>query len=190
MVDAHNITQEIAFLGSQTIFWGVPGDARHDQARGWACLADYPQIYKEPCQSLDEDQPRPLLTMPTSCTGRLQSTVEGDSWAEPQVVTAPVLNLVSDSMDGCNRLSFDPELSVAPDGHAASTPTGLTVEVHVPQEESLTANGLAQSTLRDTTVALPAGVAINPATADGVADVVGEVSLKPGFAVVSGRREG
>ena len=179
VVDVHNITQEIAFLGSQTIFWGVPGSPRHDQARGWACLANYPQIYHEPCVPLDENQPRPLLTLPTSCTGPLQSTVEGDSYAEPHVMTAPVQNAVSDSMDGCNRLSFDPELSVAPDGHAASTPTGLSVEVHVPQEESLTAGGLAQSTLRDTTVALPAGVAINPATADGVLTCsLGEVSLE------------
>ena len=30
-------------------------------------------------------------------------------------------------LDGCNRLSFEPSIKVAPDGQQASTPTGLTV---------------------------------------------------------------
>ena len=39
-------------------------------------------------------------------------------------------------MDGCNRLRFEPSISVSPDGRKASTPTGLTVGVHVPQQAS------------------------------------------------------
>ena len=82
-------------------------------------------------------------------------------------------------LDGCNRLSFEPSIRVAPDGQQGSTPTGLTVGVHVPQQASLNPTGLADSTVRDTTVALPAGVALNPAGADGLAACgMGEIALE------------
>ena len=40
-------------------------------------------------------------------------------------------------LSGCNRLTFEPSISVAPDGQAGSTPTGLTVGIHVPQTAGL-----------------------------------------------------
>ena len=44
----------------------------------------------------------------------------------------------------------------------------MTVDVHVSQKGSLNPTGLAESSLRDTTVALPAGIVLNPAGADGL----------------------
>ena len=49
-----------------------------------------------------------------------------------------------------------------------STPTGLSVKVRVDQQGVLNPGGLAESTLRDTRVTLPAGVLLNPAGADGL----------------------
>ena len=72
------------------------------------------------------------------------------------------------ALDGCNRLQFGPSISLTPDSQAGSTPTGLTVGVHVPQAVSLDAEGLAEADVKNTTVALPAGVAINPAGGDGL----------------------
>ncbi len=37
-VSASNITQLPSFLSTEITFWGVPGDPRHDQSRGWGCL--------------------------------------------------------------------------------------------------------------------------------------------------------
>src|SRR6185312_721645 len=45
---------------------------------------------------------------------------------------------------------------------------GLTVGVHVQQSSALNPTGLSESNVKDTTVSLPTGVAINPASADGL----------------------
>lgn len=167
-VKVDNITQSAAFLSSEVTVWGVPGDRRHDRQRGWSCLAESRGDRGiGPCQALGELDPPPFLSLPTSCTGPLHSTVEGDSWSEPGALQ----RLADDEMpglDSCNRLAFDAEIKVVPDGQEASTPTGLNVNVHVPQQEDLNGAGLASSNIRNIKVVLPEGVATNPASADGL----------------------
>ncbi len=114
-----------------------------------------------------------FLTMPTGCHGPLRSTIEVESWAEPgkwATKSAVTHNAAGTpvALTGCSKLKFPAEISVEPDGSNASTSSGLTVNVHVPQTAALNPNGLAESSLRDTTVALPQGVAINPAGGDGL----------------------
>jgi len=164
--------------GSQVTFWGVPADPRHDGARG-ECLFDVQTRLggtEAPCPV--QGKPQPFLIMPTSCNGPLHTTVEADSWSAPGVFAPPDEYVFQTGaggeggepygLDGCNRLSFEPSVSLTPDGQQASTPTGLTVGEHVPQEAGLNPNGLADSTVKDTTVTLPVGVAIDPAGADGL----------------------
>jgi hypothetical protein len=176
-VSVSNITQTAAFLASEVTFWGVPGDPRHDNQRGWGCLslAQYaatggsvPSGEKVVCDPSEERNPPPLLALPTSCTGPLQTTVEADSWKEPHNVQSLGNTAPMPALDGCNRLQFNPSISVAPDSQAGSTPTGLAVKVSVPQSVSLDPEGLSEADVKDTTVALPQGVAINPAGADGL----------------------
>jgi hypothetical protein len=69
---------------------------------------------------------------------------------------------------GCDRLAFSPSIEAQPDVSSASTPTGMSVHVRVPQEVSLGANGLASSSIKDTIVTLPEGVHVNPSGADGL----------------------
>ena len=71
-------------------------------------------------------------------------------------------------LTGCSKLLFPPSITVKPDTTNASSSSGLTVGVHVPQTAAQNPEGLAESALRDTTVALPAGVAINPSGGDGL----------------------
>ena len=173
-VTVRNITQEIEFLWNEVTFWGVPGDERHDESRGEECLIDekavgFGRIPPGSCQGASEVNPPPLLSMPTSCTGQLRSTVEGDSWAEPLHVYAPLATAVPmPAMDGCNRLPFEPSIKVAADGTEGSSPSGLSVDVHVNQEAVLNGASLADSTVRGITVALPEGVSINPSGAGGL----------------------
>ncbi len=169
-VSVNNITQLSSFLANKVTFWGVPGDPIHDQSRGWECIDDgaWASSGAGPCHAAEQLKPPPFVSLPTSCTGALQTSVQADSWAQEGVFTAPLAPPFEPSLDGCNRLQFEPSVSVAPDGQAGSSPSGLTVGVHVPQDSLLNPTGLAESNVKDTTVTLPAGVALNPSAADGL----------------------
>jgi hypothetical protein len=189
VVSVNNISQIEGFLGSQVTFWGVPADPSHDNVRGWGCLFKtvLHGFEPEPCVAPVGPRLIPFLTLPTSCSGPagMLTTVEADSWSEPGVFTkreslleeipGEPLGLV-----GCNRLPFEPSISVAPDGQAGSTPTGLTVGQHVSQASTLDPEGLGESDVKGVTVTLPEGVVINPAGADGLeACSEGQVGFEP-----------
>jgi hypothetical protein len=177
-VHVENITQSIAYLSSEVTVWGVPGAAGHDAERGDACLSEARGASRKtiegehlaPCAPLQETEPPAFLTLPTACTGPLDSVVQGDSWREPRPPgEEPTLAKAAlPALDGCNRLAFDPSIEVTPDGTAASTPTGLTVDEHVPQQSTLDANGLAEAAVKGLSVTLPEGVQINPSAGDGL----------------------
>jgi len=172
-VSVDNITQTAAFLSSKVTVWGVPGDHRHDRQRGSACLLESRGFTIEPplspCGASEGQNPPPFLSLPTSCQAPLQTSVEIDSWAQVGAFQSfPGAFTPTEALVGCNRLPFSAEIKVAPDGQQASTPTGLTVDVHVPQEEDLNSAGLASSNIKDINVVLPEGVVLNPAAADGL----------------------
>jgi hypothetical protein len=172
-VSVNNITQTAGFISSSVTVWGVPGDPRHNAQRGWACLDEATKLTSlehGACEPPEQVEPPPFLQMPTSCTGPLVTSVESDSWNEPspegQQRSLP--GSAMPALDGCNRAPFDPSLVVTPDATEGSTPTGLNVDVHNPQEGSLNPNGLVEPDVKDIKVTLPEGVAINPAGADGL----------------------
>jgi hypothetical protein len=172
-VKVSNITQIAGFLASRLTFWGVPGDPAHDIARGWQCT-EIPSIeLAKRCPS-GVSNPPPFLSMPTWCGGPMSTTVQADSWQEPHpspTASSEAPLFAEDQiggLGGCNHLQFNPEIKVTPDGTEASKPTGMNVDVHVPQASVLNPEGLAQSNVKDITVALPEGVAINPAGGDGL----------------------
>jgi hypothetical protein len=127
----------------------------------------------------------PLLTMPTACNGPLTSTVTGDSYQNAGHFASA--SSVAPGMSDCAPLVFPPSIETKPDVPNASSSSGLNVNVHVSQKAALNPTGLAESTLRDTTVALPPGVAINPsggggleACTEGLAGVTGFAEFNPG----------
>jgi hypothetical protein len=189
VVSVNNISNIFRFFGAKVSFWGVPADPRHNAVRGWNCLLvdRFPGAASEfPCVAPEQSKLTPFLTLPTSCSGPggMRSTVEADSWSEPGVFKDDEYSLVEGAGEplglvGCNRLPFEPSVSVAPDGEAGSTPTGLTVDVHVPQSVALNPTGLAPADVKDTTVTLPAGIQISPAGADGLeACSLGQIGLE------------
>lgn len=167
-VSVKNIPETAQFLGSRVTFWGVPGDPRHDSVRGWSCLQNSVGRVPSPCNASEAHHPPPLLELPTSCTGPMQTSVEADSWKEEGVFSSVESSAALPALDGCNTLPFTPSIVVASDGTAGSAPTGLNVHIDVPQEVSLNPEGLGEADVKNTTVTLPAGVALNPAAADGL----------------------
>jgi hypothetical protein len=166
-VTASDLTQIAWALSAKLTFWGVPGDARHDKQRGWECLDEFGE-----CPTSTSTTPPPFLVLPTSCEAPFAATLGGDSWGSvehPAETAEPVSYRLPEAIDGCNQLPFAPSIRVTPDGTAASSPTGLNVDVHVPQGAVLNAESLAQSAVRQITVALPEGIAVNPSGSDGLA---------------------
>jgi hypothetical protein len=116
----------------------------------------------------------PFLTMPTSCGKPLEFSAEIlGTWQNeslrPPAVSGPSENNegVPTGLTGCEHLQhFEPTASLAPETSFSDTPTGLTTIVKVPQ--GLNPEGLATSGLKETTVTLPEGIAINPGQATGL----------------------
>jgi hypothetical protein len=196
-VNVTNITQVAILVSSRVTVWGVPGAASHDSARGWGCMEEgiiafeSSGIVPDVClpagpSNPPPPNPPPFLSLPTSCAGPLQTSVRADSWQEPkpedeQTPVEPGPSQAMPALDGCDKLPFGPTLEVAPDAQQASSPAGLAVKVHVPQEVSRDGAALASAYVRGTTVMLPGGVATNPSGANGLeACSAGLIGYEPG----------
>jgi hypothetical protein len=176
-VNVKNITEVGDLVRSALTLWGVPGDARHAASRGWGCVDEKLFVYdygapEEDCTA-NESTPKALLTLPSSCSGSFQSSAELDTWSHPGAYTSPVEYTLNEgasplSMTGCEGLPFDPSITATPDRQSGSSPAGFSIDVHVPQEDALTANGVAPADVRDITVSLPEGVDASPAVANGL----------------------
>jgi hypothetical protein len=165
-IHIREVSQVITIDSTNTIFWGVPGDPSHNPKRFCTGIGQLGCSVPPPYKA--------LLRMPTSCGGPLVSGIGVDSWQEPDAAPSTASYVSQNSggevlgLDGCNDLPFDPTFTAAPDTSAADTPAGLTVDVKVPQEALLLSNGLSTADLKNTTVALPAGVVVNPGQAAGL----------------------
>ena len=179
-VSVKDATQTAGLLTTQATFWGVPGDPRHDNARGWECVAGgaFAGQVKRTCPATSEVPEAPFLTLPTSCAADPESEpvsfpMEADSWAHPGSFLGAEYTWINGEgqllgFEGCGELPFSPSLDVTPEQHTAATPTGVDVSVKVPQTTTLEAGALAEADVRDTTVTLPEGVELSPSAANGL----------------------
>jgi hypothetical protein len=106
----------------------------------------------------------PLLSTPTTCAGPLTAALELDTWQEPSVFLRASHELPA--ITGCNKVKFEPTLEARPTTDVADAPSGLNVDLHVPQNED--PKGLRSADLRDTTITLPKGITVNPSGANGL----------------------
>jgi hypothetical protein len=142
-------------IGSARLtLWGVPGEASHAPER---CGQ-----YESEC-GLAGGQPQPFTTYPTDCeTAPLETELSVDSYQGHSATSSAT----EPSPTGCGVLQMWPSLSVSPETTQRDTPTGYTIDLHVPQE--LQPNGIATPDLRDVAVTLPAGTSLSPAVAHGL----------------------
>lgn len=170
-----SLSAALPVLGSSLTVWGDPADPSHDAQR---CplisltegICNGGETAREPHAA--GIPPAPFLTLAGSCTGPQTTTIEANSWQAPGSFASASF-LSHDSFgtplgeEGCNQLEFAPSLAVVPDTSAAASPSGVDVELSVPQNANPT--GLAEANLRTAEVRLPPGLTVNPSSADGLA---------------------
>ena len=173
-VSVHYASEAAAVLNSQVVFWGVPGDPRHDSARGWNCIASGFFVSSvegnHPCTPANEPNAPAFLTLPTVCpASAATSTVTGESWpiTDPQEVKAPEVKTFEGGFTfaapftNCDLLPFEPTINVEPESTHASSPTGMNVSIKVPQASTLSATELAEADIKNTKLVLPLGMTTN-----------------------------
>jgi hypothetical protein len=164
---ALNIPEFGGISASSFDFWGDPSSSIHDPLRG-AC--GYVQNYFDDVCPVPADQ-APFLSMPSACSGPLSSTITASSWQNPGAPDSEIAQLVDNAgnpqgVTGCDQLAFAPTLTARPTTNVADSPSGLDVDLQVPQNNDL--NTLATSTLKKAVVTLPQGLTLNPSAANGL----------------------
>jgi hypothetical protein len=159
---SRNTSTTIPITDVAVTVWGDPAAASHDRYRG-ACLGWERGTTGHVCPSSAPH--KAFLRLPTSCSAAGLSFGAGaNSYEDPAVeatasFTGPVLS-------GCERAPFSPTIFVQPTGTAANSPTGVAVQLSVPQNSN--PEGLAEADLKKAVVRLPEGMALNPSAADGL----------------------
>jgi hypothetical protein len=160
------ITQAAAIQSIHLELWGVPADPTHDTKRQGAHLGS---VDGSPVPS--PVPPAAFLSNPTSCPGApLAFRLRADSWANPGQYDTRTITTDSGGLpftiSGCSSVAFAPTASVQPLSHTADAPTGLDVNVSVPQGDD--PYGLVTSHVKDVAVTLPAGMSVSPSSAAGL----------------------
>ena len=170
-VNFRNINQTLGLRESTFTMWGLPTSPVHDPQRDQTCIFG---IFCEGGGLSAGGSLTPFLTNPTNCAaGPLTTRVRTNSWQHPSVwkeasfdtdvSQEPPLPM---AVTGCDLLKLPISLAAAATTKMADSPTGLEVKLHVPQDQS--AAGLSAAVLKRAVVELPAGMSINPSSADGL----------------------
>jgi hypothetical protein len=163
-VEAPNLPIE-ATSATATI-WGTPADPAHDPERG-------------PSGSGGQSSDAPLLpflTLPTSCDFPPEFTFQVDSKLNPgffvggdEPVPMRAVGGQPVTLTGCEAVPFSPEILSAASTARADSPSGLNLQLSLPNQGLLNPkDGAVTETEPETTaLALPAGVTANPAAVNG-----------------------
>jgi hypothetical protein len=190
-----NIPVAIPLDGVDITFWGVPGDPSHDAQRCNATQYEFnggplPECTGSFATGLEGPNPSstaPLafLRLPESCTAPgvgLFSELRTDSWAAPGVFATRGLFShlppffpagenewgAQQGTTGCDGVPFKPSVTVQPTNRLADTPSGLNIDIALPQDGLTNPNGIATSDVKRTVVTFPAGVSVSPSAAEGL----------------------
>lgn len=156
----YNITALANATAFQITFWGVPNASDHNPER-W-CLKTGEAGYRQGCAA--EGEPRPFLSMPTACDGPQSATAALDSYAAPGEYVSSTAQMPT--VTGCDAVGFNPEIEAQPTSRTADSPTGLSVDLRIPQEEN--PEKYATADLKDAVVTFPAGLTVDPSSVEGL----------------------
>lgn len=166
--------------GAITTIWGNPTDSSHDSQR-------FNPFEAIACESICSGVPIPsglgqtaFMSNPTSCgVKRVGFTANIYPLPERKVSTTADAGEV----DSCDGVPFKPTMSISPTSRQADSPSGVNVNLKVPQEGITDPTAIRTSDLRSARVALPVGVSLSASAADGLEGCseaqVGLVSASP-----------
>jgi hypothetical protein len=174
-VISKNAAEGISFQGVTFTFWGIPADASHDAQR--FCAGEGNGTGSPGCATTAPL--KPFLSLPTSCVGPVQTSLDVTSWQTEAFDSASFTSHAPGEpnneigAEGCNSVDFSPSLEARPTTNVADFPSGLDVNLHVPQHEACDSGPpvsceVAEAHLKDTTVTLPEGLVVNPSGANGL----------------------
>jgi hypothetical protein len=197
-LDAEHIESQ-GFVGFDVSFWGDPADASHNALRVYpgqdeAGIGPHGEEGIAPIPS--DAPPKPFLRLPTSCLVSQPLTLSAASVEGALLPPFPAASSDEQnspvSLEGCSSLDFSPSIEVTPESTATDTPTGLELNIRVPQSED--PNGLAEAHVKDAVVTLPPGLTLTPSTTNGLETCspgqigigsVGELERQPACPVAS-----
>jgi hypothetical protein len=208
---AIDIPQGVPVLGQTVTLWGVPWAAEHDAYRvpeGYKGFNDFkPGMapsgltgVPDSAGRIQDPQPydpswgpiKPFFSNPTECDPQAPVTLlDMRMWQRPFLERLDQAAIADAPVAGCDKVEFDTDLDLQPTSTVADGPSGLDVELDMPQNNDLPFDigdfpdvdsyveaatehfasdaGLARAHLDKAVVTLPAGVAVNPSGAAGLA---------------------
>ena len=164
---ADNLLEFGNISGFAVELWGDPSAASHGYRRGQCGLNGLP--YPTTCPV--EPRDTPFVTMPSACSGPPATGIRMNTWQNPgATISDSAVTTDADGnpvgVSGCDQLEFAPTLQARPTTKVADSPSGLDVDLQVPQTDSL--GQLATANLKKAVVTLPDGLTLNPGAANGL----------------------
>lgn len=156
----------IGVQSAQITLWGTPAEAIHDPQRGLDCG----ESSGAPARCTGGGQPAegalaPFLTMGSDCAAGAQTvSAWTHAYQEPQRWARA--SAAVPALSGCQALPFAPTLQAGWETPLAEEASGMALQVREPPGGA--SAGVSAAPLRQASITLPQGVAVNPAALAGV----------------------
>jgi hypothetical protein len=180
-----NISETFPVRETEVTIWGVPGDPAHDRFRFFP--EEEGHEVATPLENTGApwgSAPiRPFYSLPASCGSSSGGTaIRIDSYEHPDEFTPAQESGGDATFTGCDdeRFRFEPEISLQPTDTHAGAPTGLAVNLAIPQRNdevkdatelypgSGSPKAISTPPLKKAVVTLPEGVTLSPSAAQGL----------------------
>jgi hypothetical protein len=159
--DVSSAPANLGVAGAEVNLWGDPSAASHDHVRSYCASGG------GDC-ALAERSGKAFLSMPSACGAPLETTLGIENWIGERPGASFALadgEGNAFTVDGCNRLAFEPSIEAEPTTDVGDSPSGLEFNLHQVQHEGH--DELSTASLKNATVTLPEGMALNPSAANG-----------------------
>jgi hypothetical protein len=170
---------ELGFLAARlpvTIEIGIDLDPPYNLVASLTNVSQFALFYGAELTIAGAPGGTPFLTLPRRCDGPLVTGFEADSWQQPGAWLEAAATAVDGSeppqpltLRGCAGLGFAPRLDASPTTGAGQSPSGLDLSFDLDSKGFTQAGSPPTSEVRELSLALPAGMSVNPAAAAGLA---------------------